>query len=1183
MKRFSISLYYKALLAIIAILLPLFITFLIGYNRNKQHLVRHALDDLTVIAEAYEGRVYQFLEMSKRRAQDFASDGYIREQTQKIILGRTSEVGPLGDHLVRNKMSLDKTIHAIRVVSLDGRVVASTDASSIGMDVSGAPFFISGRKAASVTESDAGFRGLPELVISTPLSNRVTGEPIGVIANFIMLSELNRVLSGEFVMELGALTWGKGRHKTMEAYLVNEEKLIITESIFVDDAVLRQPVDTEPVNACLRSNREITGLYENYLGTEVMGASMCIPSLKWTLAVEVGAGEVLSPIKEMRRDALLTTGIVGGLIGLLFILFNRNIVRPVSRVSAAAREIALGNYDITIPVKSRDEIGALARIFNSMAQEVKTTTAAYRESESRLADAQRIAHIGNWEWDIERNKLQWYYEVYRIFGVRPHEFDASYDSFLEFVHADDREYVKRAVEGALNEKKPYSIDHRIVLPDGREKTVHEEAEVYFNDEGRAVRMVGTVQDITGRKEAEDALRRSESSLAEAQRIARMGNWDWDIITDDLFWSDEIYKIFGLDRDRFELNYRSFIGCVHPDDREYVRGITGAAIKEKRPYEIEHRILRPDGKVRIVQERATVQFNEAGKAVRMVGTVQDITEQKQTEFELKKLSTAMDQSVNIVFMTDVHGKIEYVNDRFEEITGYSREEAIGQNPRILASGETTREEYREFWKTILSGKTWRGIFRNRKKNGELYWSDGMVTPIRNERGDITHFLAVQEDMTERMKAEERIEYLATYDELTELLNRGSFMEKITEWLTYAGSSKKAGALLLIDLDQFKLINDTYGHNTGDELLRHVAGFIQEVIKEDDKAWKEGDKGIACRLGADEFSVFLPARHKEVGVKIAENIRKRLEEFRLGDTQIRSTASIGIVFYPDHGVKLKELLAKTDAAMYRAKAMGRNRCHIYSPEDRDLEDMQRKVAWKGRIQDALKEDRFDIWFQPILALEGGIDHYEVLARMRDREGNVILPGSFIDMAETFGLIGSIDRVIAEKAMKFQAKMRRQGKHFTFSMNLSGKDLVDEDLLAFLRSKIDETGADPSHLVFEITETAAVHDLERAKRFVNELKSLGCKFSLDDFGVGFTSFVYLREMRVDYIKIDGSFIRRLHENKNDQLVVKAIVDVARGMGIKTVAEFVESEEILKHLRAFGVDYAQGYYVGKPAPELK
>lgn len=682
-----------------------------------------------------------------------------------------------------------------------------------------------------------------------------------------------------------------------------------------------------------------------------------------------------------------------------------------------------------------------------------------------------------------------------------------------------------------------------------------------------------------RKLTEEKLRQSEASLANAQRIARLGNWDWDIVKNDLRWSDEIYRIFGLTPQEFGATYEAFLNSVHHDDREFVKRSVDEALRREKGYSIDHRILLPDGTERIVHEQAEVTFNKDGEPIRMAGTVQDVTEHKRTEVELKKLSTVIEHSVNIVFITNKDGIIEYVNPIFEQVTGWSKEEAIGKTPNILSSGETTRAEYEELWGTITAGKTWRGSFKNKRKDGQPYWGNGVITPIKNDKGEITHFLAVQEDITEKRISEEMARYLASYDALTGLINRTRFMELLNGWIHLNPDSP--GVLLLLNIDEFKFINDIYGHGLGDEILHFVAGFLQSAVKEQYR--KKNGEAVLARMGGDEFAVFLPYFKDREGIDLCERIRVMIGDSRPVAGDIRITASAGIALYPGHSATAVGLLAKADAAIARAKEDGRNRCHIFRPEDMYLENIHLRIKEKERIQRALMEDRFVPWFQPILNLKDNkVHHYEALARMKDEKGGVLLPEVFIDTAERFGLIGAIDRIITEKTMIYQAEKGRQKKDISFGMNLSGKELGDEELLPLLKSKISETGADPSRLIFEITETAAIHNLDIAVKFINALKTMGCRFSLDDFGVGFTSFVYLKRMQVDYIKIDGSFVRRLHKSQDDQHIVKAITDVAKSMGIKTVAEFVETKKTLKLLKEYGVDYAQGYLIGKPRPEL-
>lgn len=693
------------------------------------------------------------------------------------------------------------------------------------------------------------------------------------------------------------------------------------------------------------------------------------------------------------------------------------------------------------------------------------------------------------------------------------------------------------------------------------------------------------KNISHHEQIEKRLIESEISLANAQRIAHLGNWEWDIVNNRLCWSDEIYRIFGLVPQSFGATYEAFLNSVHPDDREFVKESVNKALCGKHPYSIDHRIILPDGTVRVVHEQAEVIFDNTDKAIQMNGTVQDITERKKAEEELRKLSTVIDQSINTIFITNVEGVIEYVNPMFEQVTGYSKEEVIGQNPRVLASGETSNAEYEELWKTITAGKTWRGVFKNKKKDGQYYWGSGVISPIRNEKGLITHFLAVQEDITEKMKSEERIRYLASYDGPTGLFNRTCFMGLLDKWMSHARDNNQTGVILLINIDGFRLINDVYGHNVGDNLLHRVSVLLRNILADIDPSYGEKTTGesIIGRMGGDEFSILLPSRDEKEGVDIAEHIRKRLGEFQFADITSKLTASIGVVLYPKHGATIHDLFTKADAAVYHAKELGQNKVHLYHPDDLVLEKMHSKIKWKGCIQKALEEDRFELWFQPILDLrDNHIHHYEVLARMRDPDGKIILPELFISMAERFGLISAIDCTIIEKAMGLLSMLNQMGKTLSLSINLSGKELGDIKLLEFLKLKLTETGVNPKQLIFEITETAAIQDIDKAVKFVETLKSIGCGFSLDDFGVGFTSFQHLKVIRVDSVKIDGSFIRKLDASKVDRLFVKAIVDVAKGMEIKTIAEFVETEETMHILKEYGVDYVQGYLIGKPSPSI-
>lgn len=562
---------------------------------------------------------------------------------------------------------------------------------------------------------------------------------------------------------------------------------------------------------------------------------------------------------------------------------------------------------------------------------------------------------------------------------------------------------------------------------------------------------------------------------------------------------------------------------------------------------------------------------------------EINERKRAEQEVRKLSTIIEQSANVVFVTDGYGKIQFVNPMFERLTGFKGSEAAGKTLWELQANPDLREDLHSIWDGVLKGKPWSGVQKSEKRDGGEYWVESVITPLRNESDEITGYLAIQEDVTEKRQASARIKYLAQYDPVTGLLNRARFLTRLEEAISFRRGETRAHSLLIANVDRFKLINDAYGHNTGDEVLKGVARLLLSLSENTPELRPDraGDVLLA-RLGADEFAVFFGCASREEAASVAEALRSGVEAMSSSIAE-RITLSIGGSFYPEHSEDSKGLLSKADAALFRAKTLGRNRFHAFEPEDRDLENMHMKLEWKNRIVSAIEDGRFLPWFQPIMDLKSNkVNHFEVLARMRDESGDILPPSRFIEIAESFGIINNIDRMIIDKAFRFRDQTHRDNG-VTFSMNISGKNLGDTDFLSFLKGRIGEMGPTAKNFIFEITETAAVRDVDRAVRFINTLKEMGCRFSLDDFGVGFSSFAYLKMMDVDFLKIDGSFIKKLDTDQKDRLFVKTIVDVAGELNIRTVAEFVERAETLDILREYGVDYAQGYYIGMPGPGLE
>jgi len=434
------------------------------------------------------------------------------------------------------------------------------------------------------------------------------------------------------------------------------------------------------------------------------------------------------------------------------------------------------------------------------------------------------------------------------------------------------------------------------------------------------------------------------------------------------------------------------------------------------------------------------------------------------------------------------------------------------------------------------------------------------------------LSVGLDVTERKRAEQRIAWLADHDPLTGLHNRRRFQEEFENIVSRSVRYKRQGALLFIDLDNFKYINDTRGHAAGDSIIKEVSKELSQILRRSDRI---------ARLGGDEFAVAMPELGRDDAIGVARKINDRLSALTIPGTDRKEkiTSSIGVVLFPDHGSSAEELLANADLAMYQAKENGRSRWHLFAASEQARERIQTQVLWKQRIEDSLSANGFLLHYQPISNIQQGtISHYEVLLRMLGPSGAIIYPTSFIGIAERVGLIRSIDHMVLKKTVKMIGELPADRRDLTFSLNLSAHSFTDPELLPLLEDLLSSSQIDPNRLIFEITETAALADFEAASSLIKTMQSMGCKFAIDDFGVGFSSFYYLKQLPVEYVKIDGSFIKNLSENRDDQVLVKAMGEIARGFGKKTVAEYVESAATLDLLRDYSIDYAQGFFIGRP-----
>lgn len=543
---------------------------------------------------------------------------------------------------------------------------------------------------------------------------------------------------------------------------------------------------------------------------------------------------------------------------------------------------------------------------------------------------------------------------------------------------------------------------------------------------------------------------------------------------------------------------------------------------------------------------------------------------QQQAQLHLQTTALQAAANAIVITDSDGTIRWVNPAFARLTGYSREEAVGRRTSMLKSGRHDQVFYQGLWEAVLAGRIWRGEMQNRRKDGSLYTEEQTITPVRQDDGAITHFVAIKQDITDRIRQQEQIQHLARHDLLTDLPNRQVLQENLEQAVDRARHGRPS-ALLLLDVDDFKVVNEAGGHAAGDQVLVSLAHLLSTHLRPED---------VLTRTGGDEFGVVVTDVTAQEARIVAERLRKAADGFHFlaGDCSCDPSISLGVA--PINGeLALPEIMNLAVRALYTAKHLGKNRVVLLEPSDEHDPDLVHAGVWLPRIREALRNGRFRLHFQQVVRLATDQPEYwEVLVRLLDAREAVTPPAVFIPAAERFGLMPQVDRYVVEQILP----MLKDSPSLRLFVNLSGTSLGDDSLLTFIEERLHECPLAPGQLVFEITETAAVRDMDRAQHWMERLKRLGCLFALDDFGAGLSSFYHLRRLPVDYVKIDGSFVRNLDSDPACRAIVQALAAVAHSLDKVVVAEWVESEAVALLLAGLGVEFGQGYYWGQPAPEI-
>ncbi|MDO8209260.1 bifunctional diguanylate cyclase/phosphodiesterase [Conexibacter sp. CPCC 206217] len=613
--------------------------------------------------------------------------------------------------------------------------------------------------------------------------------------------------------------------------------------------------------------------------------------------------------------------------------------------------------------------------------------------------------------------------------------------------------------------------------------------------------------------------------------------------------------------------------VEPVDtfRELMKG-------SRQTFSSEVRLQRADGREIWCQLRASLVRDGDGQPLHFIVQVEDVSARRRAAEALaeaeERFRLAFEGAPIGIALADLDGRFLRVNDALCEITGYTEAELLAANVDLLGHSDAADAE-EEFYDRLMRGeiRSYRLERRIVHATGRSVWVSLSVSLVRDSSGVPRYCIKQLEDISDRKRFEGQLAYLADHDALTGLYNRRAFQRELDE-RTVQGSN--GGAVVVIDLDHFKDINDTLGHAAGDEVIVRVARLLAKRLRKTD---------VLGRLGGDEFATLLSGvGREEAEAVIAELLRVVREQSVVVEDghPIGLTASAGIaLFDADTPLSGEELLVSADIAMYDAKEAGRDRHAISSETEQRQQQMTERMAWSQRMRDALEQGTFVLYQQPVVDLQTGLPKsHELLLRMRGDNGELIPPAAFLPIAERSGLITEIDRWVTHQAIATIAEQRRAGREIRLAVNLSGASVSDPALLDMIERDLAKMAPPPGSLIFEVTETAAIVNLDRARTFAATLAELGCELALDDFGAGFGSFYYLKRLPFDYLKIDGDFIRQLTSSHEDQLVVRAIVEIARGLGKRTVAEFVGDEATMELLRELGVNDGQGFHLGRPAP---
>ena len=796
---------------------------------------------------------------------------------------------------------------------------------------------------------------------------------------------------------------------------------------------------------------------------------------------------------------------------------------------------------------------------------------ALHDSQSNLVKSQHIAQVGSWEQDLDTLKIIWSDETYKIVGVDKELFDHSTDAYFKIVHPKDTEHLSQVLQRAANDLKPFEIEYRLVMPGSQIKYVRVNGKGESNRNGRPTRLVGTIQDITQSKLISLALEQSEKKITELYQAFNDAIYVQEIVDDKVpgrfievndvaceqlgYSKDELLTMTAMDIDLLgqdpnrELKFAEFIKTI-----------------------LDQSIIVFES-IHITKEGVHIPVEVTGRVVKyqcqnvIMSIVRDISERKHNEEELLKASKVIANLAEGIMITDHNGLLLKVNPAFTRITGYSMEEVVGTKPQILTSGQHSSDFYKNMWREIKQNGSWKGEIWNRRKNGEIYPEWLSISSMFDSEGKALNYIGVFSDITAIKESEKELRFLAHHDPLTKLPNRILLNNRIERAL----ERQDQIAVLFLDLDRFKTINDTFGHPHGDELLKQVAFRLKDVLR---------DYDTVSRVSGDEFVILLEKIESiEQVTLLAQRVISSISEtFSLDEYEVRVTTSVGIAMSPDDGTEGVELLKKADTALYRAKDLGRNNFEFFSKEMSAFSFESLNMV--NGLHSAVEKNEFILYFQPqVNTKENKLIGVEALIRWQHPELGLVSPAQFIHLAEESGMIVKIGEwVLRESALTMRRWLENKTPIEYVAVNISGRQLMDKHFYQMVAGVMDEVGIEGKYIELEVTETLVMKESNYSTLLNDLKKNLGLRISIDDFGTGYSSLTRLKDLPIDKLKIDMSFIRDLPIDEENATITESIINLAKGMKLEVIAEGVEKQVQVDFLKKHGCDHSQGYFFSQP-----